>query len=186
MYRQSIPGLALAAALAELQPALTARQEEDVWRIFDSAMQSTVAEAPLMSHIAVESPPPSSVSGGGGLAVVSQAPAEFYVPAAAEDAGGEDDSRPRGAESASAPEVDGDEDGTAAAVPFDDSDIAFPVYRLVDDEWTLLLKDPTVVVRNELGVTEKMQLDYLRVRLKDIGAQPGATQVKQTRPARKR
>ncbi|CAC9548804.1 transcription factor IIa [Leishmania donovani] len=177
MYRQSIAGLALAAALAEIQPALTPRQEEEIWRVFDAAMQTAVADAPLMSHISVQTPPPSSV-GGGGYAAVTSTASELYVPASAEDGGGIDVEE-RAVGKPTATSRDGE-------TPFEDSHIAFPVYRLVDDEWTLLLKDPTVVVRNELGVSEKIQLDYLRVRLKDIGAQPGATQPKQARAVRER
>lgn len=177
MYRQSIAGLALAAALAEIQPALTPRQEEEIWRVFDAAMQAAVADAPLMSHISVQTPPPSSV-GGGGYAAVTSTASELYVPAGAEDGGGMDvEERAVGKPTAAS------QDGET---PFEDSHIAFPVYRLVDDEWTLLLKDPTVVVRNELGVSEKIQLDYLRVRLKDVGAQPGATQAKQVHTVRER
>ncbi|GET93105.1 hypothetical protein, conserved [Leishmania tarentolae] len=177
MYRQSIAGLALAASLAEIQPALTPRQEEEIWRVFDAAMQATVADAPLMSHISVQTPPPSSVGGGGYTAVTSTAPG-LYVAASAED-GSEINAEKRTVGKPTAESEDGEN-------PFEDSHIAFPVYRLVDDEWTLLLKDPTVVVRNELGVSEKIQLDYLRVRLKDVGAQPGATHAKQARAARGR
>ncbi|CAM43804.1 conserved hypothetical protein [Leishmania braziliensis MHOM/BR/75/M2904] len=175
MYRESIAGLALAAALAEIQPALTPRQEEAIWRVFNAAVQAAVADAPLMSHISVQTPPPSSV-GGGGYAAVTSVTSELYVPAGAEDGSKIDVEERAVGKSTAAPQEGG--------APFDDSHIAFPVYRLVDDEWTLLLKDPTVVVRNELGVSEKIQLDYLRVRLKDIGAQAGATQPKQARAMR--
>ncbi|KAG5465340.1 hypothetical protein CUR178_00042 [Leishmania enriettii] len=177
MYRQSIPGLALAAALAEIQPPLTARQEEEIWSVFDATMQAAVADAPLMSHISVQTPPPSSVGGGGYTAVTSVA-SELYVPAGAEDGCGTDVAARTGGKPTAASQ------GCGALL--DDSEIAFPVYRLVDDEWTLLLKDPTVEVRNELGVSEKIQLDYLRVRLKDLGARSGATQVKQARAFRER
>ncbi|KAG5463869.1 hypothetical protein LSCM1_00042 [Leishmania martiniquensis] len=177
MYRQSIPGLALAAALAEIQPALTARQEEEIWSVFDAAMQAAVADAPLMSRISVHTPPPASADGGGYVAVTPVA-SELYVPADAEEGCGADGAEGIGGKSSSASQSYG--------ALLDDSDIAFPVYRLVDDEWTLLLKDPTVEVRNELGVSEKIQLDYLRVRLKDIGARSGATQAKQSRALLKR
>ncbi|KAG5489920.1 hypothetical protein JKF63_00037 [Porcisia hertigi] len=178
MYRQSIPGLALAAALAEIQPALTSRQEEELWRVFDAAMQASVAEAPLMSHISVHSPPPSSV-GGGGYAALTSIASELYVPPDAECGSSASVAEQVEERSVEASQEEGE-------APFDDSHIAFPVYRLVDDEWTLLLKDPTVVVRNELGASEKIQLDYLRVHLKDVGAQSGATQVKQRRAMRER
>ena len=47
--------------------------------------------------------------------------------------------------------------------------------------WTVLLKDPTVVVRDEFGKSEKMQLDYLKVRLKDISDKPKDTRRKRAK-----
>lgn len=171
MYRESLTGLALAATLAEIQPPLTQRQEEEMWRIFDLAMEAAVAEAPLMSHLTVRTPLPSA-DGGGGYAAITAAAPPLHVPAASPPSTQE----AAGTQPAPPPQTPAEE----AAAPFDDSNIAFPVYRLVDKEWTLLLKDPTVEVRDEHGVTETIQLDYLRVRLHDLNASSGDTQKKAT------
>lgn len=195
MYRESILGLALAATLAEINPRLTPQQEEEVWRVFDASMEVSAAEAPLMSHVAVHVPPPSAVAGGGMTAVSTPIP-QFHI------------SAEQGCSEASAPstvtgqreppptpatantEASADTPASTAAspplprtteAPFDDSRIAFPVYRICDGVWTVLLKDPTVVVRDEFGKSEKMQLDYLKVRLKDISDKPKDTRRKRAK-----
>lgn len=49
----------------------------------------------------------------------------------------------------------------------DDDNINFPVYRCYDGLWTILLKDPVVEVRDEYGIEESIQLDYLKVYIKE-------------------
>ncbi|KPI88200.1 hypothetical protein ABL78_2704 [Leptomonas seymouri] len=184
MYRESIIGLALAATLAEMNPRLTARQEEEVWRIFDTSMTASVAEAPLMSHVSVQVPPPSSVAGGG-MTAVSTALPQLYIPAHSSETTG--DMVPIEAPGVEPPDAPATPSPSLALeAPFDDSHIAFPVYRNCDGVWTVLLKDPTVVVRDGSGKSEKMQLDYLKVCLKDISARPGAAKARGTKRRRAR
>ncbi|KPA79878.1 hypothetical protein ABB37_04950 [Leptomonas pyrrhocoris] len=176
MYRETILGLALASTLAEMNPRLTARQEKEIWRVFDASMVSAVAEAPLMSHVSVHVPPPSSVAGGG-MAAVSTAAPQLYVPAQAVEAT-EDVTPLATADVEQQHTLAASSPSPAVEAPFDDSNIAFPVYRVCDGVWTVLLKDPTVVVRDESGKSEQMQLDYLKVCLKDISATSGAAKSK--------
>jgi hypothetical protein len=187
MYRESILGLALAATLAEMHPRLTARQEEEVWRIFDASMEVSVAAAPLMSHVAVHIPPPSSVAGGG-MTAVSTAMPQIYIPAQAScdptDATEEAVAPvPTNTEEPQAAAASSTLPSPSCAAPFDDRNIAFPVYHLCDGVWTILLKDPTVIVRDEFGKSEKMQLDYLRVRLKDITSKSTESKRKRAKKA---
>lgn len=67
-----------------------------------------------------------------------------------------------------------------------EEDVAFPVYRCSDWVWTILLKDPVVEVRDEFGTEERIQLDYLKVVLKDAAGPSSTTKRPQARRKRPR
>lgn len=178
MYRDSLLGMALASALAELSDQLTKQQEAALWRVFDETMDACVMEAPLLSQVTVTVPPPTSFDASGTPPPLHRrADGRSPTPPAVE----EEQRGDRGEE----------------AIAFDDRQIAFPVYRCVDGVWTILMKNPTVVVRNEQGCSESVQLDYLKVYLKEVqdsGGRKGrgvkrsaatAAKVPQTRRSRK-
>ena len=64
--------------------------------------------------------------------------------------------------------------GTAADVASLASEsIQFPLYRVHDDLWTIVLKDTAVTIQEEGGKKEVVQLDYLKCYLKDATAANG-------------
>ncbi|ORC93169.1 uncharacterized protein TM35_000024950 [Trypanosoma theileri] len=177
MYRESLLGVALASTLSELESvcSLSERQKEQLWDIFDQAMDRTLAEAPVTSQVRVVSPFPlsregknrtdtagSSTAAGAGnnsnnnnmgensgvVTSLSTAPKRMMFPAPA---------GMRDADLSAPLHCDVLDDGTT-----------FPVYRAHDGVWTILLKDPTVEVRDGTGHAETIRLDYLKVNLKDV------------------
>lgn len=168
MYRESLAGLALAATIEELSGsiALTEAQKESMWVVLDRTMEKCLAEAPVMSQVRVTCPPPSLYD------LLPPVPERSQAVHITDDQGAEGDE--------AAPTVQMVPDVSA------DCDIAFPVYRLVGDMWTILLKNPTVEVRDEFGAEEKFQLDYLKVYLKDtVASATGGTREPKLKRARR-
>ncbi|KEG14217.1 hypothetical protein DQ04_00571120 [Trypanosoma grayi] len=159
MYRESLLGVALASTLAELGSVchLTEGQKEQLWDIFDAAMDRTLADVPVMSQVRVFAPPPSLLAessdsgcGGGDAAPLSTTPKRMMFPAP---------TAPPAAEASVVPRCNVVDDGTT-----------YPVYRAHDGMWTILLKGPTVEVKDGSGCSETIHLDYLKVHLKDVAA----------------
>ncbi|KAF8288961.1 hypothetical protein TcBrA4_0003620 [Trypanosoma cruzi] len=178
MYRESLFGVALAATLAELDSVccLSEGQKEELWDIFDIAMERALAESPVTSQVRVFSPSPSirernnRMDGdGGGVAAapaaLSTKPTRMVFPA---------NSLPQCSPTAS-----------LACCGVLDEGVTYPVYRVHDGMWTILLKDPTVEVRDGAGRSEKIHLDYLKVHLRDVSFEVGAKK-KETRKKRRR
>lgn len=143
MFRNTVPGLALANALAHFESAeafagadvagdhgdastvplrLTQAQRDEVWRAFDAAMDEALMEAPaaLTAVVKTAPPPPLTVSSPAVLAAtesddgVGVATAVALAPAS----------------------------GAASSLP------VLPLARCVDGRWTIVLPNATVTVRN--------------------------------------
>lgn len=148
MYRETLLGVALAGALDELRPSLqlTDEQCKIIWQEFDRSYDEVLREAPPKTKIQVSS---SSVTGGSS-AVVEGSNLQSSMNADAIPA-----------------------DGTPAAssgevrVELVSPSVQFPVYRVVDGIWTIVLKDVEVKVDGGHGNVEKIKLDYLKCFLKD-------------------
>ncbi|RNF17183.1 transcription factor IIa-like protein [Trypanosoma conorhini] len=164
MYRESLLGVALAATLAELESVccLSEGQKEELWDIFDVAMDRTLAESPVTSQLRVFAPAPSvhkkkktSVDGGGdgAAAELSTRPTKMMFPCV---------SLPPSSPATSLSCCDVLDDG-----------VAYPVYRVKDDIWTIILKAPTLEVKDGAGNCETIYLDYLKVHLKDVQGKAG-------------
>ncbi|CCW67097.1 unnamed protein product [Phytomonas sp. Hart1] len=151
MYRESLLGVALSATLEEISEKhpLTRDQMDHLWRIFDETMDSCLSEVPLMSRINVKVPALMGPTGG---------KASSGLPAALVSA-------EPGPEETPSPSPLADRE-SAWQIEEDDATV-FPVYRMVDGLWTILLKDPIVQVRDEFGTEAEVRLDYLKVYLKD-------------------
>ncbi|CCW59930.1 unnamed protein product [Phytomonas sp. EM1] len=157
MYRESLLGVALAATLEEISEKhpLTREQKEHLWRIFDETMDSCLSEVPVMSRICVKMP--SGRASAAPVAGEQQGPegrSSEEGPAECPQEGAPPTTSQAACESSS--RVGEEEDATV-----------FPVYRMIDGLWTILLKDPIVQVRDEFGTETEVQLDYLKVYLKD-------------------
>ena len=142
MHRETMVGLALASALAELEEegkvVLNAKQREAVWVVFDESMDCALEEVPT-----------------GCIAKV-------YTSAAAK-------SEKRSEIKSPEPRIPTDQDESVApAVSVADVNDQFPLYRKIDGLTTLVLKDPEVVVAKRNGEEERIKLDFLTVRIKDV------------------
>ncbi|RNF11847.1 hypothetical protein TraAM80_00682 [Trypanosoma rangeli] len=164
MFRESLFGVALAATLAELESVcfLSEGQKEELWDIFDIAMDRTLAESPVTSQLRVFSPAPAinkrqtRMGGNDGVEVsaeLSTKPTKMMFPFVA---------LPPSSPATSLPRCDVLNDG-----------VAYPIYRVKDGIWTILLKSPTLEVKDGAGKCETIYLDYLKVHLKDVQPKEG-------------
>ncbi|EPY32108.1 hypothetical protein STCU_02972 [Strigomonas culicis] len=169
MYRQSMLGTALGCALSELteRHGLTEDQKDHIWRVFDETMAESLREAPILSRVFVQQPPPCVRQ--------SRKRARAQAPTIHATLEEEDAPAPPGSRAASAAKRACLEGGSTAGVaagadrPLSEvvDEIAFPAYRCIRGQWTILLKDPVVSVRDEYGEEENIQLDFLKVHLED-------------------
>lgn len=148
MYRETLLGSALSAVLEEAGASLSESHKQHLWKLFDETMEECLSEAPVMTQIHVSTP----------------AKRPIVVPAEQPQLVTESSAVARQPEGSSV---------TSSDVLTDDG-TEFPVYRLVDDLWTVLLKDPEVTVRDELGHERKLHLDYLKVQLREENAKAAA------------
>jgi hypothetical protein len=139
MHRNTMAGLALASALAELESdgrvVLDVKQREAVWAAFDQSMDQALAETPAGCVVKVE-------------------------PAASRKLHGNSSSGRSTLAASSGAAVT--QDATVAP------EHRFSLYRKIDGVTTIVLKDPTVVVSKRNGEEERVPLDYLTVRIKDV------------------
>ncbi|CBH15504.1 transcription factor IIa, putative [Trypanosoma equiperdum] len=177
MYRESLLGVALGATLAELESdcLLTEGQKQQLWEIFDIAMDRTLAEAPVRSQVRVRTSAPSLVGhatlgGESGLSSIdaptlSTRPAEMEFPLPPSEV-----------------------THTVATTPCDvlDEEVLYPVYRVKDGMWTILLKDPILELTDATGSTETIRLDYLKVYLKEVVSRSATSVSASSRKKRKR
>lgn len=154
MYRESLLGLALSATLEEMaaSSSLTEGQKESIWGVFDATMDKCLAELPMMTRITVRAPPPempdASTFAGTSRHLITDPSVRI----------------------SEAENLNMREEGVTAPRDCLGEGLGFPVYRCLDGVWTLILKDPTVEVRDEYGAVEAVRLDYLKVYLKGTAA----------------
>lgn len=179
MYRESLLGTALAITLQEIAPQLNAGQKARLWQLFDETMKETLQEVPVMTRVEISVPPPISLDSPPSklkdLAVPSAIPLLVTPPSTGRTERAASDvpstvsaldplahrDPASASSSSSSPALQ------ELSTILNDSQLTFPIYRKVDGMWTLLLKDPEVLVRDEFGKSEKLKLDYLKVYLQE-------------------
>lgn len=146
MYRETLLGVALANAMEELQPILqlSDEQRKTVWNMFDKSFAQVLAEAPRESRMTVRSQPPR--------AELSTGDSEPIVV-------GDDGSTNEG-HTPSDPH-------TEAVVGLTSEETAFPLYRVTDGLWTIVLKDVEIQMEDGTGRRESMPVDFLKCTLKE-------------------
>jgi hypothetical protein len=160
--------VALASALAELEQdgrvTLNPRQKEVVWSAFDQAMDRALEEVPAGCSIKVLTTPAATLTRHGsreGTKDGTQATGAAGIPATRD------------------PPTTTDGSARVAVLP----EHQFPLYRRMCGVTTMVLKDPTVVVSRRNGEEEALALDYLTVRVKEVGDEAGG-RGKRKRPRR--
>nr|CCC93640.1 conserved hypothetical protein [Trypanosoma congolense IL3000] len=179
MYRESLLGVALGATLAELESVcrLTEGQKQYLWEVFDIAMDRTLAEAPVTSQVRVFTSPPTNTG----------VMADNAVGRAAAEGDSVTDTRlltsPARVEFPSAATAVQTTPNSCTVLS---DEVTYPVYRVKDGLWTILLKDPTLELTDVTGSRESIQLDYLKVYLKDVAESGAVAQGASSRRKRRR
>lgn len=142
MYRETIIAASLASALDELRSplGLTEDQVDQIWSIFDRTMDETLNDVPTDCDMTIHTSPP----------VRGNAAPSIPIPSHESPASSSGEAR-----TTDAPTV-----GVAAP------SLEFPLYRIQDGVWTVILKDPVVTIRTAKR-TETIALDYMKCYLKD-------------------
>lgn len=159
MYRETLLGIALANALEEMQPTLqlTEEQQKTIWRSFETSFQQVLSDAPKASRLIIRSRPLSdSEAGGGGEGDIPRVqptrPSTIIM------------EPPCASPSVS---VDSSMDASQRVVGLAAPQLEFPVYRVVDGVWTIVLKNVDVCIQDGGGKQETIQLDFLKCLIRD-------------------
>ncbi|CUG91237.1 Hypothetical protein, putative [Bodo saltans] len=139
MYRETLNAAALACALDELRSAtnLSDKQIAQIWSTFDRTMDETLNEVPSDCQMTIHTAPPTTREGNNASTTT------VTTSSSAET---------------TTPSI--------PAVELASPSLEFPLYRIHDGMWTVILKDPSVTIRTSKR-TETIQLDYLKCYLKD-------------------
>ncbi|KAH8611672.1 hypothetical protein ERJ75_000969400 [Trypanosoma vivax] len=165
MYRESLLGVAFSATLAELECTcnLSESQKQQLWELFDIAMDQTLSEVSVRTEVRVFTSPPSLLDTGAPGAEPSSSAGGNQN--GEKHTGGPLSTKPPGL---TFPITQVTQAPVVAPCKIADSGLAYPVYRAHDGMWTILLKNTILEVIDATGVTETIHLDYLKVHLKEI------------------
>lgn len=155
MYRETLIAASLANALEELRPALELSDEQvdQIWSTFDRTMSETLSGVPPSSTITVSTKPPGNASKNMG-----RLPSALLKERGEGEVGG-------ASPSPAAPGA-AVESSLSTVAHLATPDIQFPLYRIHDGVWTIVLKDPTVTIQTGRR-SETIQLDYLKCYIRD-------------------
>lgn len=164
MYRDTLLGKAVNAAIEEAACdfALKEDQKKVLLQLFDRAMDESLAQENALSTVYVQTKVelPRGVESMWNKKPTSSAPVR-------EASGAADAASLLTLVTPPQEETRGNAQVVPASAALRSSSLSFPLYRCTDGIWTIILKDPDLVVRHPTGEARKLSVDYLRLYIKD-------------------